>query len=356
MSRPRAWWSAVSSVLRRGGGEPPYLSDDLSDDEGEAAVAGGEDELPRFNKLRVLVAGDEEPGGNRDTAANGRHPPSGSSDDESLLDRDNSQPRAKAEPCEKCSQEKERSKQGRVKRRLCLAGGLYLLFMLGELVGGYVANSLAIMTDALHMLTDLSSIVLTLLALWLSEKSPNKHFTFGFHRLANSPRANQGHSHGSLAVRAAFVHALGDLAQSVGVLIAAYIIRFKPQYKIADPICTYIFSVLVIFTTLRIMRDTILIILEGVPKHLNVDQIKDDLMKIDDVYSIEDLNIWSLTTGKSTAIIRVQLSPGCSSKWEEVQAKARHILLNTYGMYKCFIQIQSYRQEENKTCANCASA
>ncbi|MEE6503150.1 hypothetical protein FKM82_004755 [Ascaphus truei] len=307
MSRPRAWWSAVSSVLRRGGGEPPYLSDDLSDDEGEAAVAGGEDELPRFNKLRVLVAGDEEPGGNRDTAANGRHPPSGSSDDESLLDRDNSQPRAKAEPCEKCSQEKERSKQGRVKRRLCLAGGLYLLFMLGELV-------------------------------------------------ANSPRANQGHSHGSLAVRAAFVHALGDLAQSVGVLIAAYIIRFKPQYKIADPICTYIFSVLVIFTTLRIMRDTILIILEGVPKHLNVDQIKDDLMKIDDVYSIEDLNIWSLTTGKSTAIIRVQLSPGCSSKWEEVQAKARHILLNTYGMYKCFIQIQSYRQEENKTCANCASA
>lgn len=49
--------------------------------------------------------------------------------------------------------------------------------------GGYVANSLAIMTDALHMLTDLSGIILTLLALWLSAKSPTKRFTFGFHRL-----------------------------------------------------------------------------------------------------------------------------------------------------------------------------
>ncbi|CAI9598895.1 unnamed protein product, partial [Staurois parvus] len=74
-------------------------------------------------------------------------------------------------------------KERTVKRRLGLAALLYLLFMGAELLGGYFANSLAIMTDALHMLTDLSSIILTLLALWLSEKSPNKRFTFGFHRL-----------------------------------------------------------------------------------------------------------------------------------------------------------------------------
>ncbi|XP_073424579.1 probable proton-coupled zinc antiporter SLC30A4 isoform X1 [Dendrobates tinctorius] len=413
MWRPHAWWSAVRVKLRRGE-QPPYLSDDAGFDYPDEVAA--EDELPRFNKLRVLVA-DDAP------AINGG-PPTPSSDDDSLLERE-----TRAEPCDSCRQQRERTRQRLVKRRLGLAAVLYLLFMVAELIGGYIANSLAIMTDALHMLTDLSSIILTLLALWLSAKSPNKRFTFGFHRLevlsaivsvlliyvltgfllyeavqrtihmdytingdimlitaavgvavnlimgfllnqAGHPHShshggptnppsrgqNHGHSHGSLAVRAAFVHALGDLAQSVGVLIAAYIIRFKPEYKIADPICTYVFSVLVLFTTVRLVRDTVLIILEGVPKHLNVDQIKDDLMKIDDVHSVEDLNIWSLTTGKSTAIIRLQLSPGSSSKWEEVQSKARQILLNTYGMYKCFIQMQSYRREETVTCASCTSA
>ncbi|XP_009468546.1 PREDICTED: zinc transporter 4, partial [Nipponia nippon] len=329
----------------------------------------------------------------------------------------------------------ERSKQGRGKKRLTLAALLYLLFMTGELIGGYVANSLAIMTDALHMLTDLSGIILTLLALWLSAKSPTKRFTFGFHRLevlsaiisvllvyilmafllyeavqrtihmdyeingdimlitaavgvavnlimgfllnqsghlhshshshphshvpqSNSPNTahSSSHGHSSLAVRAAFVHALGDLVQSIGVLVAAYIIRFKPEYKIADPICTYVFSILVVLTTVRILCDTGVIILEGVPRHLNVDRIKEDLMKIEDVYSIEDLNVWSLTAGKTTAIVHLQLVPGSSSKWEEVQSKARQLLLNTFGMYKCSVQLQSYKQEMSKTCASCQSS
>ncbi|XP_053573423.1 probable proton-coupled zinc antiporter SLC30A4 [Bombina bombina] len=412
MWRPHAFWCSVKSAFRRDN-EPPYLNDtsgfDLSDETAE-------EEPPRFNKLRVLVA-DEAP------AANGGHTAL-SVDDESLLDRNPLQ--TSSEHCENCNKEREKRKQSKVKRRLGLAAILYFLFMVGELVGGYVANSLAIMTDALHMLSDLSSIILTLLALWLSAKSPTKRFTFGFHRFevlsaiisvlmvyiltgfllyeaiqrtinteyningdvmlitaavgvavnlimgfllnqtghphshshgpaTDSLPSSHGHSHGSLAVRAAFVHALGDLAQSVGVLIAAYIIRFKPEYKIADPICTYIFSGLVFVTTLKLLRDTSLIILEGAPKHLNVDQIKEDLMKIDDVYSVEDINVWLLTTGKSSAIIRLQLNPDSSSKWEEVQNKARHLLLNRYRIYKCFIQMQSFRQEEN-TCANCASA
>ncbi|NXX20895.1 ZNT4 protein, partial [Podargus strigoides] len=310
---------------------------------------------------------------------------------------------------------------------------LYVLTFPILFSGGYVANSLAIMTDALHMLTDLSGIILTLLALWLSAKSPTKRFTFGFHRLevlsaiisvllvyilmafllyeavqrtihmdyeingdimlitaavgvavnlimgfllnqsghlhshshshSHVPQLNSSnaahsssHGHSSLAVRAAFVHALGDLVQSIGVLVAAYIIRFKPEYKIADPICTYVFSVLVVLTTIRILCDTGVIILEGVPRHLNVDRIKEDLMKIEDVYSIEDLNVWSLTAGKTTAIVHLQLVPGSSSKWEEVQTKAQQLLLNTFGMYKCYVQLQSYKQEVSKTCASCQSS
>lgn len=407
-----AWWDAFKSSLLRQRDPPLYLSDsnnvyDFSEDTGGA----DEEDLPRFSELQVVVAAAPGQGGTL------------SSDDDSLLDRDLPNACAQPSPCERCTEHRELSKQRRVRNRLVLAAALYLVFMVGELVGGYAANSLAIITDALHMLTDLSGIILTLLALWLSKKSPNKRFTFGFHRLevlsaiisvlliyiltafllyeavqrtihmdyeingdvmlitaavgvavnlimgfllnqtghthSHSPESSshlhvvQGHGHTSLAVRAAFVHALGDLVQSLGVLIAAYIIRFKPEYKIADPVCTYIFSLLVVFTTVRIMRDTLLIILEGVPRHLNVDHIKAELMKIEDVYSIDEINVWSLTTGKASAIVHMQLTSGASTKWEGVQSKARHILLNKYGLYRCSVQLQSYKEEERKSCANC---
>ncbi|NWX58407.1 ZNT4 protein, partial [Promerops cafer] len=425
-------WTSIKSLLGRSE-DPLFLNDSSAFDFSDEV---GDEDFPRFNKLRVVVADDGSEAA-PETPVNGASPGL-PSDDESLLDRDIALRSARAgrpDPCSGCSSRRERSKQRKVKKRLTLAALLYLLFMTGELIGGYVANSLAIMTDALHMLTDLSGIILTLLALWLSAKSPTKRFTFGFHRLEvlsaiisvllvyilmafllyeavqrtihmdyeingdimlitaavgvavnlimgfllnqsghlhshshshphshvpqlNSPNTAQGSSHGhsSLAVRAAFVHALGDLVQSIGVLVAAYIIRFKPEYKIADPICTYVFSILVVFTTVRILCDTGVIILEGVPRHLNVDRIKEDLMKIEDVYSIEDLNVWSLTAGKTTAIVHLQLVPGSSSKWEDVQSKARQLLLNTFGMYKCSVQLQSYKQEMSKTCASCQSS
>uniref|UniRef100_A0A8D0H2B1 Probable proton-coupled zinc antiporter SLC30A4 n=1 Tax=Sphenodon punctatus TaxID=8508 RepID=A0A8D0H2B1_SPHPU len=424
-------WNRIKSMLKKND-DPLFLNDSSAFDFFEEA---GEEDFPRFNKLRVVVA-DDTSDAVPDTSVNGAHLRP-QSDDDSLLDRDialrSPQTNSRTDPCNNCTKQRELSKQRKVKKRLILAAALYLLFMIGELIGGYVANSLAIMTDALHMLTDLSGIILTLLALWLSAKSPTKRFTFGFHRLevlsavisvlliyilmafllyeavqrtihmdyeingdimlitaavgvavnlimgfllnqsghlhahshshsplppSHSSNTAHGHSygHGSLAVRAAFVHALGDLVQSIGVLIAAYIIRFKPEYKIADPICTYIFSILVTFTTFRILRDTGVIILEGVPRHLNVERIKEDLMKIEDVYSVKDLKVWSLTAGKTAAIAHLQLVPGSSSKWEEVQTKARHLLLTMFGMYQCSVQLESYRQEENKTCTTCQSS
>ena len=67
----------------------------------------------------------------------------------------------------------------------------------------------------------------------------------------------------NINVRAAFVHVIGDLLQSIGVLIASYIIRYYPEYKIADPICTFIFSVLVVITTGPIIRDVYRVLMEG---------------------------------------------------------------------------------------------
>uniref|UniRef100_A0A8C8U0A7 Solute carrier family 30 (zinc transporter), member 4 n=1 Tax=Peromyscus maniculatus bairdii TaxID=230844 RepID=A0A8C8U0A7_PERMB len=370
----------LKSLLRKDDA-PLFLNDTSAFDFSDEVSDEG---LSRFNKLRVVVADDDSEAPDR--PVNGAHPAL-QADDDSLLDQDlpltNSQLSLKMDPCDNCSKRRERLKQRKVKTRLTIAAVLYLLFMIGELVEVLSAMISVMLVYVLmgfllyeavqrtiHMNYEINGDIMLITAAvgvavnvimgFLLNQSGHHHSHSHSHSLAsNSPSmVSSGHSHGqdSLAVRAAFVHALGDLVQSVGVLIAAYIIRFKPEYKIADPICTYVFSLLVAFTTFRIIWDTVVIILEGVPSHLNVDYIKESLMKIEDVYSVEDLNIWSLTSGKSTAIVHMQLIPGSSSKWEEVQSKAKHLLLNTFGMYKCTIQLQSYRQEVNRTCANCQSS
>lgn len=173
-------WKRLKSLLRKDDA-PLFLNDTSAFDFSEEA---GDEGLSRFNKLRVVVADDGSE--TQERPVNGAHPAL-QADDDSLLDQDlpltNSQLSLKVDPCDNCSKRRELLKQRKVKTRLTIAAVLYLLFMIGELVGGYIANSLAIMTDALHMLTDLSAIILTLLALWLSSKSPTKRFTFGFHRL-----------------------------------------------------------------------------------------------------------------------------------------------------------------------------
>ncbi|CAH6787965.1 Slc30a4 [Phodopus roborovskii] len=379
MAGPGAW-KRLKSLLRKDDA-PLFLNDTSAFDFSDEVSDEG---LSRFNKLRVVVADDDSEAPER--PVNGAHPAL-QADDDSLLDQDlpltNSQLSLKMDPCDNCSKRRELLKQRKVKTRLTIAAVLYLLFMIGELVEVLSAMISVMLVYVLmgfllyeavqrtiHMNYEINGDIMLITAAvgvavnvimgFLLNQSGHHHSHSHSHSLpSNSPTmVSSGHSHGqdSLAVRAAFVHALGDLVQSVGVLIAAYIIRFKPEYKIADPICTYVFSLLVAFTTFRIIWDTVVIILEGVPSHLNVDYIKESLMKIEDVYSVEDLNIWSLTSGKSTAIVHMQLIPGSSSKWEEVQSKAKHLLLNTFGMYKCTIQLQSYRQEMNRTCANCQNS
>ncbi|XP_037312850.2 zinc transporter 4 [Pungitius pungitius] len=427
-------FSKVRSTFRRDRNDW-HLSDTAPFDFSDELA---EDEAPKFNKLRVVVSGemsDYSAGASSNgVAVSTLAVAADDDDDDCLLDSSTSpgSPGLNMDPCDNCTKKRDRIKHKRVMRRLVFAALLYFLFMTAEIVGGYLSNSLAIMTDAVHMLTDVVGILFSLLALWLSTKPPTSRFTFGLHRLevvsavlsvvliyiltavllyeaiqrtvhqefdidgdimlitaavgvavnlvmgfllnqnghlhshghsqghshgsaaaSSSQSAGSGQQHGSLAVRAAFIHALGDLVQSVGVLIAAYIVRFKPEFKLADPICTYIFSILVLVTTFRIIRDTAVIVLEGVPRHLDTLRIREDLLKLEDVQSVDELNIWALTADKTAAIVHLQLTPSSSSSWEDVQAKARHLLLHTHGLSRCTVQVQTHRLRLAHSCAHC---
>ena len=112
----------------------------------------------------------------------------------------------------------------------------------------------------------------------------------------------------NINVRAAFIHVLGDLIQSVGVLVAAIIIYFRHDWKYADPICTFIFSILVLITTLSVMKDAVAVLMEGTPTDVNYNEIRRALLEVDGVRSVHNLRCWSLTLAKRACTVHVTAS------------------------------------------------
>ena len=107
---------------------------------------------------------------------------------------------------------------------------------------------------------------------------------------------------GNMNVDAAYLHILGDLLNSVGVIIAAIIITLFPSANYMDPICTYVFSIIVMWTTLPIVKNCIQILMEGTPFNFPLDQLRGDILALDPdaIIEVHDLHVWQLAQGKNT--------------------------------------------------------
>ncbi|KAK2716588.1 hypothetical protein QYM36_006912 [Artemia franciscana] len=264
--------------------------------------------------------------------------------------------------------------------QLACAAAICLVFMVAQGIGGYLANSLAIMTDAAHMLSDFASFLVSLFALWISQRSASRRMSFGYHRaevlgalfsvfviwiitgvlvylaverIINSDYEiaadtmiivaaigvimnlamgvvlsgkcgvllHHNHSHGGsshshagssdlpddMNVRAAMIHVLGDLIQSIGVLIAAFVVKYEPSWKIADPICTFVFSVLVLITTYSLVKECGQILMEAVPESFPEAAIRMFILSVPGVLGIHDLNVWSLTPEKTVLSVHITI-------------------------------------------------
>lgn len=111
----------------------------------------------------------------------------------------------------------------------------------------------------------------------------------------------------NLNLKAAVVHLIGDLLQSVGVLIAAIVIKIWPEWKIIDPICTYLFSIIVMFTTYNVFIECYQMLMEGTPSDIRVDYIREDILRIKGVEAIDDFHCWSISGGKNLLTAHIRL-------------------------------------------------
>lgn len=152
-------------------------------------------------------------------------------------------------------------------------------------------------------------------------------------------------------VRAALIHVFGDFVQSVGVLISSIVIKVNPDYKIADPICTIIFALIVFMTTITILRDTANILMEGTPSSTSYGLIKKDLLKIHGVTSLHDLQIWSITVNKVALTVHLETSAGTTvCHHDQVLKEAIKVLRDKHEINISTIQIDTFY---NKQCQKC---
>ncbi|NXE30915.1 ZNT3 protein, partial [Ardeotis kori] len=170
------------------------------------------------------------------------------------------------------------------------------------------------------------------------------HGTGGYEQLERAGGCLPGRAPlpGSTSVRAAFVHVVGDLLQSVGVLVAATIIYFKPQCKVADPISTLFFSVFVLGSTFTILRDVFRVLMEGAPRGVEFGAVKEVLLGVSGVKGVHDLHLWALTL--SHHAVSAHVAVDASADPETVLREATAQLQGRFGFGSCTVQVERYQE------------
>ena len=289
---------------------------------------------------------------------------------------------------------------GRTRRSMVLAFLLTSSFMLAELVGGILANSLALMADAGHMVSDAAALGLGLFAMWIASHPHTERRTFGFHRaeilaaLANgsllvviafvvgwhafgrltedagevasgpmlviaciglvvnlvSLQILGGHSHGNLNVRAAFLHVVGDALGSAGVILAAIVIRFTGWTPI-DALVSIFIAGLILLSGWRLVRETVSVLLESAPRNLDSDALRKDLIAIEGIEDVHDLHVWTVTSGFVSLSCHAEVTS--SDVADSVLRRATALLRERYGIRHVTIQPEtSWIHEELKHCCS----
>ena len=283
-------------------------------------------------------------------------------------------------------------------RRLLLALVIALVATVAEAVGGWLSNSLALLSDAGHMLADAGAIALSLFALRMAARPADAKRTYGYYRLEilaalvngaflfaiAAGIAIEGYhrlvhpepvdvrtvvllacagialnalgmwithagAHGSMNLRSTFLHLAGDLLNSVGVLVSAALIAWTGELA-ADPIVSFLIAATIVWSGIRLCREAVDVLLEGAPRHIPVSEVSSALAQVPGVSAVHDLHVWTITSGLialSCHIVVTCDSPGCRSH-DEILTDARAVLRERFAIEHTTIQFESdqYRHEE----------
>jgi cobalt-zinc-cadmium efflux system protein len=276
--------------------------------------------------------------------------------------------------------------------------------MFAEAFGGWLTNSLALLADAGHMLTDVAALTLTLAAIWFASRPATPNKTFGYYRLEilaafvngialvlisvwviyeayerfYAPPEVRGaeltaiatgglivnliaayllhgdHAH-DLNMRGAWLHVMGDALGSVTAIIAGGLILAFGWFW-ADALCSVLISIIIIFGAWNLIKESVNVLLEGTPAHINLKAVEDAIRATEDVADVHDLHVWTITSGIEALSVHVVHAP--EIRQAELLQRVREKLHERFGIDHLTVQLETLETEqiESHPCfsgANC---
>lgn len=276
--------------------------------------------------------------------------------------------------------------RARDRRRLLFALGLSTTIFVAELIGGLASGSLALVSDAGHVFADMSGLLISLLALLFASRPPTARRTFGYHRLeilaavvngvilvglaaivvyaaiqrigapshvdaeimlpiagiglvANLVAAWLLHGAHTLNVRSAYLHVLSDALSSIAVLVGGTIIAFNPRLTIVDPILGLAIAAVVVAGALRLLREAVDVLLEAVPRGVDLEVVRDGVRQVPGIVDVHDLHIWCITSGLFALSAHIVIEDGTAS--DPLLRQVKDFLRKKHRIDHSTIQIES---------------
>ena len=277
---------------------------------------------------------------------------------------------------------------GQSTKRLSISLFLTLAFVAIEAVAGLFSNSLALLTDAAHNLTDVIALGLSWFAIRVTSRPANERKTYGYHRvgilvaLVNSTTlvvialgifyeawqrflsppevkstvligvgfvavvvnivtamlVHKG-SDSNLNLRSAFVHLMGDVLSTVGAVIAGVIIYFTDANWL-DPLVSVLIGFLILYNAWDILRDAVDILLEAKPRDIDSDELVNDMLEVQGVLGVHDLHIWSITQNLRTMSAHVLTDDMTIGQGADIQHQINEIVYHRYNIAHATLQLE----------------
>jgi len=259
--------------------------------------------------------------------------------------------------------------------------------MIAEALGGWWTNSLALIADAGHMLTDVGALTLTLTAIWFGSRPATERKTFGYYRLEilaafvngialvllsiwiiyeaflrwQSPPAingvrlgaialgglivnivaarllRGGHKH-DLNIRAAWLHVMGDMLGSIAAIAAGVLIALA-GWLWADPLSSVLISLIIIYGAWRLIVESVNVLLEGTPAHISLSAVETAILETDGVGGVHDLHVWTISSGKEA--LSAHITHQASIAHSDLLAAVRDRLHERFGIDHLTIQVET---------------
>lgn len=271
---------------------------------------------------------------------------------------------------------------------LAVAAWLTGLIMVVELLGGWWTGSLALLSDAGHMFSDVAALLLALLAFRLALRPPTTRHTYGLHRseilaaLANAltlvaisafifreayarllepPEVKSGvlliiavvglvvnlivllglrpHAQGDLNLKSAYLHVVGDLLGSVAVIVAAVVMLLTGWY-LADPLLSALIGVVILIGGLRVGYESLHILMEGVPRGVDLEEVAEALIEIPGLEAVHHLHAWSICSSIRAVSLHVVANYETEKQRVAIRDQVEKLLLERYGFSQTTVQTE----------------